>query len=74
MNQFRTTRGRLTAYAFGCGYLEKRTQGTCETVLWREHGVYHVRQVSDGRRVFWQTFRQLGTARRLFNQQPGVLS
>jgi hypothetical protein len=36
--KFYTANGRLTAYAFACGYLE--TDGPFK--LYREHGVYHV--------------------------------
>lgn len=85
MPTFRTAAGRLTAYAFSCGYIEQRTtdvgslrSGDLYTELSAEHGVYHVRQFDrrDGAGLFrtlWETFPTMGEARRLFDAQPGAL-
>lgn len=82
---FRTGSGRLTAYAFACGYIEQRTtdlerlrDGDLYTELYAEHGVYHVRQFDrreEARsfRSFWETFSTLAMARRCFNAQPGAI-
>ena len=66
--KFHNASGTLTDYALGCGYLEKRTDGKIETTLWKEHGVYHVRQHEfDGRgRIFWDTYHTLTEARKRF--------
>ena len=73
--RFYTRAGTLTAYALGCGYVERRYGRTGGTVdLYREHGVYHVRLFDreTGRRVWVssytlaearKTFRRLGTHR-----------
>lgn len=74
--KLKTKTGRLTAYAFACGYIERKTTGhAIETTLWKEHGTYHVRQYDALHkcRVFWQATGSLTTARQLFNQQPGLL-
>lgn len=78
--QFRTSTGRLTAYSFWCGYLERKSTGPegLETEIWHEGAVYHVRQ-HDYRpkakqfRVFWESFDTLAEARDYFNRQPGKL-
>ena len=60
MTQFKTKRNKLTAYALACGYVENNGQ----TQLWREHGIYHVRRIINGERVFWLTFETLKAARK----------
>jgi|GEM_PF-2853110 len=70
-----TKRGRVSAYGFGCGYVEIKDSGPLVTRIWMEHTRYHVRQtdVSENiaRRVFWEVFDKLKDARELFNNQPG---
>lgn len=59
---FYTSRGRLTAYAFACGYIERGQ----DIMLWREHGVYHVRK---GR--MWLKVHTLKQARKLYSNLKG---
>lgn len=68
--KMKTKSGRLTPYALACGYVERRSSGSVETELWREHEVYHVRQHDHGehRRVMWESFRLLADARRRFDE------
>jgi hypothetical protein len=47
MVKFYTKRGKLTVYAFRCGYVEEK--GSLN--LYMEHGVYHVRGFSNGARI-----------------------
>ena len=57
----KTKRGKLTRYAFACGYLERDGPFT----LGWEHCCYHVKGVSvDGHRVY-ETTRLLAEARRI---------
>lgn len=72
-DRYKTGTGRLTEYAFACGYVERRAFGTVESTMWREGGVYHVRShdFGTGTRVCWQTFHTLTTARAFFGRQPG---
>lgn len=84
MPQFTTARNRLTRYSFACGYVEHRSTTNKHgddglfTEIYMEHGVFHVRQF-DRRpnapqfRVFWESFNNLTTARKLFDKQPGVI-
>jgi len=80
--KFRTSTGRLTAYSFGCGYLETKATALShgiETTIWHEGACYHVRQFdyspnATSFRVFWESFDTLNEARNLFNRQPGFLT
>ena len=78
MPKFRTSRGRLTAYSFHCGYTEVKRDGDIETTMWHEGIVYHVRQFDHGPktwgRKFWKTFETLTEARRCFNAAPGTIN
>lgn len=67
--KFRTTRGRLTAYAMACGYVASAWAGRVNVNLWQAHGTYHVRAHDHGnrRRVFWDSFSTLGAARRRYD-------
>jgi hypothetical protein len=47
MVKFYTKRGKLTVYAFRCGYVEKKG----DLALHMEHGVYHIRGFSNGSHV-----------------------
>lgn len=75
------SRGRLTAYALGCGSVMQVKIGLkpaasshclpyCTQVrLWREHCIYHVRAHEfNGRgRLFWDSFHTLKEARKRFS-------
>lgn len=66
---FYTSRGWLTKYALGCGYIEQSRQDGIHTTLWMEHGCIHVRQhdFNKHERVFWDVFdRDLDAARKRF--------
>lgn len=78
--QFRTSTGRLTAYSFACGYIERKStkphdDDGIETEIWMEHMTYHVRQHDFGGagRVFWESFDLLSEARNCFGRAKGVL-
>lgn len=84
-SKFRTATGRLTAYSFGCGYIEQKTTDSIKfrdsdlyTELYHEGACYHVRQFdrrpsAEEFRALWESFETLTEARKLFNQQPGKL-
>lgn len=61
--RLRDGRGRLTAYAFACGYCEREERNGVRFSLWQEHGVYHVQRF-DGVRT-WETARTLTAARKI---------
>lgn len=69
ITNFHDSRGRLTAYALACGYIESREVAGVSIKLWREHGTFHVRghHVAECRRVFWDSFATLAPARARFN-------
>jgi hypothetical protein len=84
--QFRTSTGRLTAYSFGCGYLERKStdkdgygKNGLDTEIYNAGAIYHVRQ-HDRRpeatqlRLFWKSYRFLAEARNQFNRQKGKLT
>lgn len=52
--------GRLTAYAYACGYVTNLYYFR----LWREHGVYHVNGTSPTAGRIWQSYRTLTDARK----------
>lgn len=58
--KFHTAYGRLTAYSFACGYIERDGPFT----LWREHGVYHVNGMDYTGSRHWFTYRTLQEARK----------
>ena len=55
-----TKTGKLTSYAFACGYIERRGPFT----LFREHGCYHIKGIKNDK-VEWLTARTLTEARKL---------
>ena len=57
--KLRSKKGRLTAYALSCGYIEKRDS----RVLGMEHGVYRIYNGSQ-----WTYTRTLTEARKLFDK------
>ena len=55
------SRGRLSAYALACGYIEQRGN----VKLWHEHGCYHVRLwVRETGQRDWRSMRTLTEARK----------
>jgi hypothetical protein len=68
---FYTKSGRLTKYALGCGYVEVEWKNGIQIKLWHEHGCFHVRKHDfiNNNRVFWESFRRLKDARKLFDNQ-----
>jgi hypothetical protein len=72
MNKFKTARGRLTAYALACGYIER--YGPWK--LWYEHGVFHVNGIKHGQ-CYWDTARTLTDARKILARgaiTPAIMS
>ena len=57
-----------TAYGFACGYVKRVSLSNMDITIWHEHEVYHVRgHEFDGRgRLFWDSFRTLGQAKKAF--------
>jgi hypothetical protein len=80
--KLRTKNGRLTAYAFACGYVEQKHDDAtnASTSLWVEHGAPHVRTITRDTAGNitsrdWQAFDQgqLAEARKAFNKKPGEI-
>lgn len=69
--KFYNKNGTLTAYAFGCGYIETRplqTEGG-EARLFRDGAVWHVQARDDKRgRFVWECFDLLSPARAFFRK------
>lgn len=69
-NAIQTTRGRVTAYGFACGYKEARTlpASNVRVEIYSEHGVYHVRAHHFGttKRLAWETAENVTGARALY--------
>ena len=67
---FNIADGRLSAYAFSCGYMERKWDDHVRTTLYQEGGVYHVRQSNYGvvGYVFWDTFDTLTEARKRYKR------
>ena len=65
MNDLYTKTGMLTTYSLACGYIDRDESGFLCTTLWREHGVYHVKQLDflTHERKTWNTFATLAEAR-----------
>jgi len=65
---FKTKSGRLTEYAFRCGYLEEYNSGDLYIKLWKEGGFDII--LFDNRnhyRAFWITFDSIVKARKSFD-------
>lgn len=73
MPALKTKKGRLTAYALACGYVEYRKTENVTTQFYSQHGVYFVRQFKDGVKTTWKGFPSFGVAKKFFDQQPGEL-
>ncbi len=71
----RTAGGLVSVYGFACGLVESAYHGRVNVTLWREHGCYHVRahDHENSRRLFWDSFRTLGEARRRFREAGSKL-
>ena len=78
MRALRTAKGRLTAYAFMCGYIEKRPlkgYADAQVTLWHEGGpLYHVRahDHKTGERLFWTSVETLTEARAIYARAERV--
>lgn len=73
MPSLRNATGRLTRYAFACGYVEKREKGADRVSLSMEHNTYHIKGMIGGIRV-WETARTLTEARKLFAREAKKLA
>lgn len=66
-----TKSGKLTAYAFACGYIQRKSIALVDTTIWMECGIYHIRRTdfnnTPAKRVFWETAKTLNGARKIFN-------
>lgn len=63
---FYTESGKLTAYAFACGYCEKSNVGDNSKTLYKEHTTYHVVSIVNGKRE-WLSFDTLFPAYKKYN-------
>jgi hypothetical protein len=61
-------KGKLTAYAFACGYVQQKEVGDLRLSLWRENGSWHIRahDFSGKGRLFWHCPKNLTDARKAF--------
>ena len=74
--KFYTRSGRLTRYAFACGYIELFESGNHLVTLWHEGGpCYHVRyhifnlpEYLGGGRQFWESDYKLRPMRRQYDE------
>lgn len=75
MPTFHTADGRLTPYAFACGYVEQTERNNKRVQLWHEHGTYHVRghDYTEHERLFWECFDRLPDARRYYDRQSKTI-
>lgn len=63
---FHDSRGRLTPYAFACGYIQEFSHDGNVVHLYKD-GCWHVKAYdSGGDRIFWDSFQTLREARRRF--------
>lgn len=73
--ELKTKQGKLTPYAFACGYVENQSRGNITTKIYMEHTVYHVYVMDsyqDNKRIGWKAFPTLGEARRYARAQRGT--
>ena len=74
--KFHNKNGTLTAYAFACGYIERKETENLRLDLWREGACWHVRANdfdAANCRLFWESFDLLTEARKFFNAQKRQL-
>jgi hypothetical protein len=69
--KFFNKNGDLTAYAFGCGYIQFASKDGSEMEKWNngkemyhEGCVYQVKQYKEGKRILWESYHTLGEARK----------
>lgn len=59
---------RLSAYGFGCGYIERVEIGSLSVQIWHEC-IYHIRcHCNYDGRIFWLSMRSLGQARKIYRK------
>lgn len=69
MSEFKTKTGKLNAYSFACGYVEKFQGEKYHCELYKDGGVYHVRFIPNGEKwLKWESFELLKDARKCYNQ------
>ena len=68
MLQFQDATGRLTAYAFACGYVERKGSGGNRSALLLQHGVYYVKGFRNGL-GFLKAFARLDAAQEYFDRE-----
>lgn len=60
-----TKNGKLTAYAFACGYVERKEKDDDNRLtLSKEHGAFHLRGLLNGVRV-WECLETLAAGRKM---------
>jgi len=70
--KLKTKNGKLTAYAFACGYVQEKEKNGIMLRLWHEGGpLYHVRahDFNKHSRLFWESFERLTDARAFYQQK-----
>ena len=68
MSVIYTKRGKLSAYGFSCGYIERKELADKRVTLFNEHGIYLV-NVTNLPNLDWHVkgFNRLADARKFFN-------
>lgn len=69
----RNKNGELSAYGFACGYIQWASNTGKEIDMWKngkrmyhEGSVYQVKHFKDGNRIAWESFENLGAARKYY--------
>lgn len=70
-NNILNKNGFLSSYGLSCGCIQKNVTWAYEVQLYREHGIYHVRNIktSDGEKrtiIFWQCYETLLEAKKQY--------
>ena len=70
-NNIFTTTGKISAYGFACGYIDKKTVNGYTIEMYMEHSHYHVRRLytlTNGSDRVWETYtsEELGKARKRY--------
>ena len=65
--------GFISSYGLSCGYIQKNVSCAYEVQLYREHGIYHVRniQTRDGGNrtiISWKCYETLLEAKKQYQQ------
>ncbi len=68
-NKLLNKQGRLTPYAFACGYIEQFEYKGIQITLWKENGAWHLRKhnFNTGKRIFWDCPSTLSNGRKMFD-------